>query len=370
MPGDLAPPAGFADEALRRRARRRSLRTMTVVTVVCVLAAGATAVANNTEQGAPSAGPSPSSSSTAPPDDVVLRPGGGPRVVHSFHDNWSSYLLDLRTGEYRTVPFGTVVSPDQRHVAVDAEGGVGVAERDAYLDAGEAAVTWIAHSPVQTDDLGGEDWSLDGTKFVTSVLQGPNSSLPPHNSITSHDTTTGVTRATPVPDGVDITDITWAPDSQGFMVAVDRQDGPSVLRSLSFDGVLGEPVELDGEGPIELEGFSPDGARLLYGYLFQREDGEELARTVVMDTVSGETTVALPDSTDADPADVASLAWADETSFVVRTRVSQELGWGPVELFSAVDGGLIRALDWTDRAGFVSVGSSAGLPPEAADLGF
>lgn len=374
MPTDLVPAEGFADEALRRRARSSSTRTIAAVVAVVAVLAGGTAFINGGDR-VPPADPAPSASSTTLPYDSVPHPGGGPRVIGSLGSPDGSALLDLRTGEYRYVPFPTVTSPDGRYVTVLSARGLGFAEREHYLDEGEAALTWVTDSSVTAFDLGGGNWSPDGTK----ILGGTNVEMPDpldpggttsgRDSLTSHDITTGENRVTPVPTDIKVTSIAWAPDSQGYLIAEDRAEGPSVLRTLSADGVLGEPVETDGDWYINLLGVSPGGKSLLYHYELIAEDGTSTDRVAVMDMATWATTLTLDNvGTDLVPPGEV-VGWADADTFVLQ-KYSHKLWNSSVELVDATDGEVLKTFPWGYETDIGDLDSSAGLPPDAADLGF
>lgn len=374
MPADLLPAKGFADEALRRRARSRSTRTTAAVVAVVAVLAGATAFIDGGDR-VPPADPAPSGSSTVLPDGAVPHPGGGPRVIDSLSSGDGAALLDLRTGEYRTVPFRSITSPDGRFVTVLSDRGLGFAEREHYLDEGEAALTWVTDPSVTALDFSGGNWSPDGTKIVGGTNVDMPDPLDPAEtttglgSLTSHDITTGENRVTPVPTDVKVTGIAWAPDSQSYLLAEDRAEGPSVLRTLSADGVLGEPVEIDGDWYIDNLGVSPDGKSLLYHYEHIAEDGTSTDRVAVMDLATWETTFTLDNvGTDLVPPGEV-VGWADEDTFVWQKR-SHKLMNSSIELVDATDGKILRTFPWAYEPVIWSLGSSAGLPPDAADLGF
>ncbi|GIG70240.1 hypothetical protein [Phytomonospora endophytica] len=373
MPADLVPPHGFADSVLRRRARARGTRAVVAVVAVVAVLAGASAAIGGADRSAPPADPYPSSSADTLPDDAVPRPGGGPRVIEAFSNGWMPYLLDQRSGEYLAVPFRAEVSPDGGQVAVsDLDRGLGVAGREAYLDGGESAVAWVT-GPEVTDTVGGVRslWSPDGSKVfgATEVDAGLGDGSGRLGTLTSYDAVTGQLVVTTVPADWKVTGVVWAPDSAGYAVAVEREDGRTEVRHLTLAGVVGATVELDGSDVI-LVGYSPDGGRLLYeNGSWNEEEGTGERQAVVADAATGRTELTAGFE-NGNGHGASTVGWLDDGALLMAVDPSpEEHGFVVVD---AETGDFGPSIPWptAENVSVWSVGSSAGLPPEAADLGF
>ncbi|MEV0646383.1 hypothetical protein AB0I28_14065 [Phytomonospora sp. NPDC050363] len=363
MPPELVPPQGYIDEALRRRARSRSYRTVAAVLAVIGMMAGATAVMGGSGGGAdPAQSPEWTSSPYTEPN--LPRPGGGPLVVESFTAGPDRhYLLDRDTGVYRSVPFRAQVSPDQGHVAVTDGVAYGFADRSDYLTHGADAVSWPAGLPGYSAFFGGlgglMTWSPDGTRFQLPPVVAED---PPRIvEFVAYDVTTAAFTRTPAPADVDVSHAIWAADSEGYAVLEKRQGARPALRSLAVDGSLGPRTEIDGDHPV-LAGFSPDGRYLLY-YSSPDEDDR---RVRVMEVEEGETVLSMK----IDDADVRRtiVGWADSTTVLCQEWMNEPGVW---ERIAVPDGTVDRGdAAWPNDLEIGGIGPSSALPPEAADLGF
>lgn len=167
-------------------------------------------------------------------DPVFPRPGGGPRAIDVYSDQWAlrSYVLDRTTGDYRALPYHSVrVSPDGRTLAVEnLDGDIGLANRRT-----PTSVRWTS---LPRGSFGG--WSPDGRALLTTTLDKDTWTFAAHR----YDVRTGSLRATPIRLDCEVCTAGWAADSRRYTVMLGSGRGPATY--LDPDGSAGPPVGADG----------------------------------------------------------------------------------------------------------------------------
>ena len=355
MPADLMPAEGFADEALRRRKVGRVRRAVVAGVAVLAVLTGTAAVVSDVTDAAPP---------VEYPAADVPRPGGGPQVVEGFIAGEQHYLLDRDTGRYLGVPFETYPSPDLVHVGVRrADGRFGFADRDEYLKVGLEAVTWPDDFPQWSGFFRvTSPWTPDGSRFVAALSRGTGEVSGIMESqvteIAVYDVGTRKTTTTPMPQWQRTTGAAWAADAADFaIVAFDGEIESNTLQLLTPAGDTGGETPLEPERAM-LQGFSPDGRYLLYSH-------QSLAWAAVLDIESGETVSKFDNS---GPFYGSLLGWHDATS-ITRQSIYPRTDETFLERLDLSGEELGERVRWPSVM-ITSVGSSAGLPAEAAPLGF
>ncbi|MFS8478205.1 MAG: hypothetical protein FWJ93_04395 [Micromonosporaceae bacterium] len=253
LPATLVPPPDLADTVLRQVRRGRHARTALISVLAAAAVAFGVPVAVVQWTGGPDpgtvVGDTPGRGDSGSPSEPALAfptPGGGPNVIHAYTrmDDETTYLLDPSAGRYRHLNFRVVLSPDLRRAAVARDSRVGVAERDALLRDGDAAVSWLDLPPGN-----GLAWSPDGTALVLTSLSKDAGVV----RFTAHryDLATGQVTDTPIAVDIIGSAVGWAADSQRYLALLpgDRTADsvqPGALQYINRDGTLGPRVEIAG----------------------------------------------------------------------------------------------------------------------------
>lgn len=346
-----------------RRPRRRVPVKM-VAAAVAAFALAITVVGGQSIAGAATGSTAPETKPVKPTasDLVFPRPGGGPRAIHAYHDvfAWSgtTYLLHRVTGEYRKLPFESLVlSPDERTVAVEGQDGrIGIAQREALLNS-EAAVRWT-NLPLGSPSW----WSPDGTALLVTTLDKEARRFTAHR----YDVATGQIRSTPISLDCDTCTAGWAADSTRYVVRLrgpdpELPDGP--MQYLNPDGTPGPLVGANGH-IWNADSYSPsrryvvvEPSRPLFG-----EPGDwQLPK--VFDLLTGTVVSTIR-------TDWPVVGWYDDGRVV---RVAEGAAGDPVtlEVLDIHTGEVTRRVP---APGFApccfQLGSAAKLRGEASELGF
>lgn len=298
----------------------------------------------------------------APDDPVFPRPGGGPRAIHAFADylRGGAYLLDAVRGEYRKLPYERVsVSPDGRTVAVEnLDGRIGVVDRQALLDAGDAAVRWTDLPPGSPSG-----WSPDGKGLLVTTLDKETRTFTAHR----YDLVTGRVRVTPINLDCDTCTAGWAADSTRYVVRLRGADpevptGPA--QYLNPDGTPGPLV--GAEGHIwNAESYSPSRRYVIVepSRPFLPDESADWQLSKIFDLQDGRVISTLR-------TEVPVVGWYDD-GHVVRVAPYVEGGATTLEVLDIRTG---KVTNRVPAAGLppccVQLGSSVMLHGEAAALGF
>lgn len=347
VPETLEPTPGLSDDVLAaaRRGNRRGLAG-TAVLIAGILLAIPLVLNGMTPSAAPT--PTPPGASAGP---EFPRPGGGPVAVHLFVSSQRSHLLDETTGNYLSFAFGeAALSPDRRSIAVIGEGGrLGVADRALLLREGESAITWTAAKG------GGPQWSPDGLSVLVSDVDKSGREV--RSVVRRYTVAGGLTVDTVIPIDI-IGQAAWASDSERYLVlplAAEKAGAvePGPLRYVAPDGSLGAVLGAEGGGSVVA--YSPSG-RLLLIDGSQVQSAEPMPSRVI-DVATGEVLASF---------EGRAAGWYDEEHHI---RILD----GRLEVM-AVTGAAARDVPTgdldLDGATRVEFGPTAGLPTEAADLGF
>lgn len=374
-PPGLVPPTDLADQTLRGVRRQRRNRVGLVAAAVVVLTVGGAAavpVLRSTDTGSTPSGfgttppPSPADKSEPPPREpggapIFPTPGGGPQAIHLYRADEptpGTYLLDVATGSYRTVPYEALLSPDLRTVAVTAGDKVGVVDRAALLRGDTSAIRWT-RLPVGN----GLAWSPDGKALLTTSLRKVGGLR-----FTAHryDVASGSVTATPIRVELLGSSVGWAADSRRYIALLHGKSGtdtvePGALQYVNPDGTLGSRIEITGGGVGGATSYSPAGRYLI-------ADSSQLMTAVPVPSKIVE--VGTGTVVREIAADRPLIGWYDETTVV---RIAPGSADQPVlDLIDVITGQTVKqvAAPGLTAPVLIQLGSSAGLTGKSATLGF